>query len=201
MHVDRIRKLRGWDSVELSAAPSSRKAEATTKKKYEVEEIRGQRKADGQTQYLVKWKTYSDHTWEPVENLVHCPVKIETWMKLLAKEKQAKTANATRAGIAAHVQMLEAAESERQVRALMAEANMIQMDLSKCRKKKMLKQICAAAGIRMKEVAAVWAGPPCETYSPADATNISRGNEQGCHDGHHDGGGPSCNPSYNVIPS
>ena len=25
--------------------------------------------------------------------------------------------------------------------------------------------------------------------------------KQGCHDGRHDGGGPSCNPSYNVIPS
>ena len=24
---------------------------------------------------------------------------------------------------------------------------------------------------------------------------------QGCHDGRHDGGGPSCNPSYNVTPS
>ena len=24
---------------------------------------------------------------------------------------------------------------------------------------------------------------------------------QGCHDGRHDGGGPSCNPSYNVMPS
>ena len=60
---------------------------------------------------MVKWKTYSDHTWEPEENLVHCPVKIEAWMKLLAKEKHAKTTKATRAGIAAHVQMLEAAES------------------------------------------------------------------------------------------
>ena len=47
VHVDRIRKLRGWDSVELSATPSSRKAEATTKKEYKVEEIRGERKVDG----------------------------------------------------------------------------------------------------------------------------------------------------------
>ena len=45
----------------------------------------------------------------------------------------------------------------------------------------MLAEICEAAGINLKEVAAVFAGPPCETYSPADACNISRGNEYRNH--------------------
>ena len=55
------------------------------------------------------------------------------------------------------------------------------MDLSRCAANKMLAEICKAAGINIEEVAAVFAGPPCETYSPADACNISRGNEYRNH--------------------
>ena len=61
------------------------------------------------------------------------------------------------------------------------EAKLVKMDLSRCAADKMLAEICEAAGINLKEVAAVFAGPPCETYSPADACNISRGNEYRNH--------------------
>jgi hypothetical protein len=40
----------------------------------------------------------------------------------------------------------------------------------------MIQRVCKAAGIDIHKVVAVMASPPCETFSLADASNISRGN-------------------------
>lgn len=181
VHGDRIRRLRGWDSIELSAAPGSKKEVASSEKEYVVEQIRGQRQAEGQTGYLIKWEGFIEHRWEPAANMVHCPEKVEQWMKLTAGKKQSLMTKATRGGIIAAIGDLEEAEEWMNTCNTMSEEEMMQMDLSKCSRKKMLQQICEAAGIRLEEVAVVLAGPPCETYSPAEARNISRGNEYRDH--------------------
>jgi chromodomain protein Y len=42
---------------------------------YEVHDILDQRKKNGRTEYLVRWKDYGpkDDTWEPKENLSNAP--------------------------------------------------------------------------------------------------------------------------------
>ena len=43
---------------------------------YEVERIIAERKVDGETQYLVKWKDYGDEdcTWEPAVSHIYKPL-------------------------------------------------------------------------------------------------------------------------------
>lgn len=51
----------------------------------QVQSIRGHKEVDGQVQYLVHWKKYSDDhdSWEPVANLKDCDKIIEEYeMKL-----------------------------------------------------------------------------------------------------------------------
>ena len=72
---------------------------------------------------------------------------------------------------------LETAKHMNNLCALMTEAKLIRMDLSRCAANAMLAGICRAAGIAISEVPAMLAGPPCETFSPAYTCNISRGNE------------------------
>jgi hypothetical protein len=49
---------------------------------YEVEAILDKRTANGQTEYLVKWKGYGngDSTWEPPDNL-NCPERVKDFTK------------------------------------------------------------------------------------------------------------------------
>ena len=67
-HIDEIRLLRRFDSVEMSAQthrPASKRVAKKTAKRYEVKHICGERTdAAEQTQYLIKWKGYGEHTWE-----------------------------------------------------------------------------------------------------------------------------------------
>ena len=64
--------------------------------------------------------------------------------------------------------------------ALISSENFTQMGLSEV--DDALEATCRAAGITMSEVAAVLLSPPCETYSAADCSNISRGNNYRQHD-------------------
>lgn len=62
---------------------------------YIVEKILEKRDYNGQTQYLLKWKGYTDedNTWEPRENL-DCDDMIEEFEKSLSKKKTAAKAPA-----------------------------------------------------------------------------------------------------------
>ena len=71
-------------------------------------------------------------------------------------------------------------DEEETLCALISSENFTQMDLSKV--DDALEAACRAAGITMSEVAAVLLSPPCETYSPADCSNITRGNNYRQHD-------------------
>ena len=62
----------------------------------------------------------------------------------------------------------------RERKANFEEAVRIIMDLSDEEVDGVLEAMCNAAGINREDVAAIFSSPPCETYSHADATNISR---------------------------
>jgi transposase InsO family protein len=46
---------------------------------WEVDEILRVRRKNGKTEYRVKWLGYEEPTWEPEENLIHCPEKIRQY--------------------------------------------------------------------------------------------------------------------------
>jgi len=184
-HIDEIRLLRRFNSVEMSAQthmPASKQVAKKTAKQYEVKHISGERTdAAQETQYLIKWKGYGEHTWEPEGNL-DCPLQIKEWIEMTPAQRKSRFRAAERAGIAEDMEEVLAAESSREIADAITESNLIKMDLSKLPRKQMLKLVAAAAGIELDEIAAWLGGPPCETYSPADATNISRGNNYRDHD-------------------
>ncbi|XP_048191369.1 chromobox protein homolog 3-like [Perognathus longimembris pacificus] len=59
----------------------SEETEEVELEEFEVEKIVDQRVLDGQVQYLLKWKGYSDadNTWEPEEHL-NCPELLEDFL-------------------------------------------------------------------------------------------------------------------------
>lgn len=56
-----------------------------------VERILRKRKQNGEDMYFVKWKGYSDgdNTWEPLENLENCPLKVKEFEEKLLRMKEA----------------------------------------------------------------------------------------------------------------
>ena len=57
------------------------------------------------------------------------------------------------------------------------EATTIALDLAgKETPEELLRMICKAADIAQEDIVFAWASPPCETYSRANWSNLSRGN-------------------------
>ena len=52
----------------------------------------------------------------------------------------------------------------------------VAMDLNgKESEEELLEQICRKAGVERSDIVLAWASPPCETYSRANWSNLSRG--------------------------
>ena len=180
IHVDRMRRLKrfkedGGSACGAGVQHQAKPAAAKRGKSYDVEEICGERDGQGgQRQYLVKWQGYEECTWEPAENL-SCPEEVQKWTKLQPVKQNSKYAAALRRGVATVMKMCTAAEVIKERKANFEEAVRVIMDLSDDEIDDVLEAVCTAAGISGEEVATILSSPPCETYSHADATNISRG--------------------------
>jgi hypothetical protein len=184
-HIDEIRLLRRFNSLQMSTQvhmPASKRVAKKTAKQYEVKHISGERvDTAGETQYQIKWKGYGEHTWEPEGNL-DCPLQIKEWIEMTPAQRKSRLREAERIGIAEDMEEVLAAEDSKDIADAIAASNLVKMDLSKPPKGKMLKMVAAAAGIELEDIAAWLGGPKCETYSPAEATNITRGNNYRDHD-------------------
>jgi hypothetical protein len=180
IHVDHMRRLKrfkedGGSACGAGVQHQAKPAATKRGKSYDVEEICGERDGQGgQRQYLVKWQGYEECTWEPAENLSG-PEEVQKWTKLQPVKQNSKYAAALRRGVATVMEMCTAAEVIKGRKANFEEAVRVIMDLSNDEIDDMLEAVCTAAGISGEEVAAILSSPPCETYSHADATNISRG--------------------------
>ena len=110
--------------------------------------------------YLVAWEDGSQPTWEP-EALLRAP-------ELVAEFHRKKHTRRT-LGMAAAVQ------GRVEVRGSQGRVKSLKMDLMKSTPAESWRKILDAAGVGWDEVLLVWASPPCQTFSPADYSNISRG--------------------------
>jgi hypothetical protein len=177
VHVDDIRRLRRFESA-TGMAHKPKQAAADSSKTYEIEGIMGERQAQGgQTQYLIKWEGFQQHSWEPLANLTGCPEKVTEWTRLSHTARLARHARAKRIGIVSYVEQAvdkEQAETLAIVANLLRDQSFVCLDIAQS--KDVLQEVCDRAGISVSTVAAVLLSPPCETFSVADATNQTRGN-------------------------
>jgi hypothetical protein len=111
-HVDPLRLFRTFqtDTTDEPAA-----AAAPSETEYKVERIMGERKHSarqgGGTSYLVEWSDSSGGTehkcsWEPEQNLTHCPQLIKEWFELGLTEQKNRLEDAKQIGIMS-LQLLE----------------------------------------------------------------------------------------------
>ena len=177
VHVDHLRKLKRFkeDGGEQAGIHQNKPTASDNSKKYVVQEICGEREtSDSQRQYLVRWEGFEDCTWEPEENL-SCPEKVDAWTQLSAVKRKSRYTAALRRGIAMVTAECMATCEVQDSKTKWESAVRIIMDLSDSQVEDVIQTVCEAAGITKAQVAAVLASPPCETFSHADATNISRG--------------------------
>jgi hypothetical protein len=57
------------EELQLQEQKEEKETEEVRESEYEVEAIEGQRRRNGQREYLVKWKNYEERTWEKESNL------------------------------------------------------------------------------------------------------------------------------------
>ena len=191
VHVDEIRKLRRFDSEEAGECFNGpMKAPAKDRSKaYQVEMIAGERGGSKsksattqskQKQFLVKWEGYNEATWEPEENLSGCPDKITEWISLSQAERRKLFKRTQRVGIVAAIGEAEESDDVEELKdliALIRADRFICFDLASC--EDVIEEVICRAGEELSQVAAFLLSPPCETYSPTDATNSSE--SKMCH--------------------
>jgi hypothetical protein len=100
--------LRLFRTFQTDTTDEPAAAAAPSKTEYNVERILGERKHSarqgGGTSYLVEWSDSSDGTehkcsWEPQQNLTHCPQLIKEWFELGLTEQKDRLKDAKEIGI------------------------------------------------------------------------------------------------------
>ena len=173
VHVDRMAPYN--DLMELdtrSAQTEQQQTDDGGMQEYEIDRIlddTGSRAA-GTKKYLVRWKGYTqdDDTWEPIGNLVHCADKVQDYELRQVGVYAIDSCAWDDAKGEAVFSVTSTAESQ---------AVTIALDLNGDETpEELLDSICRKAGVRREDIVLAWASPPCETFSRANASNVSRGN-------------------------
>ena len=182
VHTDRLASYKDVDEelaqhqagAEIIGGPLQRKlvVPRVRSEEYEVERIIGHRGTvrAGDRMYEIKWQGVDEITWEPLDYLVKCSDSVEAYELSLS---------GVVAAVDADIEKMFAEEHSSQAPMLVGTVQLgtIRMDLSEGESaEKVLEEICRRAGIRKEDIVFVWASPPCETFSRANWSNLSRGN-------------------------
>ena len=126
----------------------------------------GSRK-EGTKQYLVKWAGYGaeDNSWVSMQDMVHCSDRVQEYeLRKVGVYSVTEACSDGKSGLA--VFGVEA----------QGKAVTLAMDLNgDDSEEELLNQICKEAGVDRSDIVLAWASPPCETYSRANWSNLSRG--------------------------
>jgi len=163
--ADRIVKY--YNELELDTRNANKmvpRASKNTQSKqgvYEVDKIMDDQGSikENTKKYLVKWKGWEGHphefTWEPMENLLHCADTIQEYE--MSKDKLHESVFSVHESLGRHCTVtldLNGKESAGEV----------------------IDKICEEAKIKKEDIVLVWASPPCSTFTRANWSNLSRGN-------------------------
>ena len=202
VHLDQVKKFKRF----MTQTEAQEIDEATPHaKQHEVVKIVGERGKTRRTkQFRVHWKQEDAITWEPATNLDHCKTAIRDWTMESPEEQEALTkanqeelkamrlakeaiapaavisqmkaqpaenADATATNVGAAI-VTEVEHSEK------GRATHIQIDLTPRpgEHDSLIRRIMEILGQPLKNLGTVAGSPPCETFSTADASNITRDN-------------------------
>jgi len=152
-----INSIRMYVDRPNSAVPErERKKAAYTGKSWVVEKVVDDKGTHGVDKHFkIRWEGDFQDTWEPEDNL-NCPKLVQAYMR--SKARKPAQAGAYYAGDTASPW------------AMTIPLNLLALDASD-----MTASICRQAGISMGCIAGKFGFVPCETYSVADMSNITRG--------------------------
>ena len=183
-HVAEHKVLRNQniDNVRLyfeapnTAVPAQRqKQPAKKKQQWEVVKIMDDQGTHGvDKMYLVRWKGDWDDTWEPEDNL-NCPKLVESYHRTKARNIPTP--------VDASTMLINALHTPNSTHTTSAKpwSTTIQLDLTDIPAEELTTHICNKAGISVHQIAGQFAFVPCETYSVADHSNITRGHHHRDH--------------------
>ena len=143
---------------------------------WEIEQILGDSgtRAEGNKQFHIRWKGYGpeEDSWEPLENLVHCAVSVQEYelgqVGIFSVERACDRPQADKVG----PWFLDFSRTGDQ-----GQSQTLIMDLNgRETPEEVLQLICNKANISKEDIELVWASPPCETFSKANWSNLTRGN-------------------------
>ena len=169
VHADRIAPFKDLmeQDMRTKAAPDSEAPDE--KEDYEVESIvddTGSRAA-GTKKYLVRWKGWGpEHDeWVKLDDL-NCPEEVQQYeLRKVGVYGIADCPWTKCKGTA----VFAVQHGQQDV--------VLKMDLNgEETPEALLETICKKAGVERKDIVLAWASPPCETYSRANWSNLSRGN-------------------------
>ena len=174
VHADRLAEYHDMMELDVRGEAQAKEAEmgdAEDKKEYEVEKIlahTGSRRA-GSKKYQVRWKGYGqeDDSWVPMEDLMHCSD--------LVQEYELRQVG---------VYSVHECPTHKGTHIVGVNNVTIAMDLNgQETPEEIIQIICKKAQIKPEDIVLMWASPPCETFSRANLSNLSRGTNHRKNDG------------------
>jgi hypothetical protein len=175
VHIDEIKELKRA-SHDVQASDATIQGAKRHAKAWEVVKVVGER---GSTRRTKQWKLVWDDgttSWEPTSNCNDCSKHIKDWTELGGKQQRILM-DMEDAELKAYLDgeaVASVIKQEQQEEIKEAHVNLVQ-DISKLPRGNMIQAICDRLGIDINRVLCVCASPPCESFSHADASNISRG--------------------------
>ena len=157
--MDRLKCYYLPEQLDTEEQPSLVTDRAPRSRLYEVHRVIAHRVTPEGRDYQVLWEPCADNDWDTAEITweaeasLKCPERLQEYFK----EQQ-------------YIAQISSQVQPTQDRVRPVQADLLQGDPTT-----LVARVCASVGIDPAHVLLVWASTPCETFSRADASNISRG--------------------------
>ena len=171
------------ESTALSPEEVQSFVDAAPAQQWEVKRITMERgsTSTGTKQYRVEWVGDWESTWEP-EQLVNAPEAVQEYHVRKHRQRRPEVAAVLEEGGPEVGLEVVTREGSWVLPHAALRAITLRGDLGVRSVSTIWEAIRKKAGFEWEDVLLVWASPPCQTFSPADYSNISRNNNFRRHD-------------------